>query len=365
MVKSLLFLLFFESLYHAFCLLPAFHSFDFPKHSSKSRVHVYSMTSENLYEQLKKKSNIVIDSSDIESISHLSKTGLRDVTTNPSLVLAALSSKKYDNLLNKALKNCQMPDDLYEIVATEFGAEILSQVPGWVCSQLDIQNADDTFLTVFKARQMMERYEALGVPRDRILIKLASTWEGIAAAEQLEKEGIRCLMTLTVSEVQARAAADAGASMIATYVGRVSDWHREKAGRAKAYPGEEDPGVQLTTNIQTYYREKGYKTEVMAASFRNLDQIKALAGCDHLTIAPRLIDKLFQTTSENEISGYTFGGGEEMSFDLTLENQQELEATFRGDPCAVSVYDQSFQTFLKDTRTVISFFDKKSALTQE
>ncbi|CAM9146706.1 unnamed protein product, partial [Heterosigma akashiwo] len=240
--------------------------------------------------RLKKSSNVVIDTADIDLIKTLAESGLQDVTTNPSLV--RIAAEKYKGITGISLENCLVPDDLYELTAMEFGKEILKVVSGWVCIQLDIQNSDDTFMIAFRARQLIETYEASGIPRDRIMIKLASTWEGIRACEQLEKEGIRCLMTLTVSEVQGRAAADAGASMIATYVGRVGDWHREQDPSLVGAPAEEDAGVRLTWGLQDYYRRHGYRTQVMAASFRSVEQVFALEGCDQLTIGPVLLKQL-------------------------------------------------------------------------
>jgi len=310
--------------------------------------------SSNLLSSLQKRCNVVIDSADLGIISQISGNGFQDVTTNPSLIYSASKNTDSNPMISRAAKKCQTPDDFYESLATEFGMEILNMVPGRVSVQLDIQNADDCFMTMFRARKMVQRFEDRQISRERILVKIASTWEGIQAAEKLEAEGIRCLLTLTVSEIQARAAADAGVSMIATYVGRISDCHSFKQGRSQPFPVEDDPGVQLTARIQDYYRIHGYKTEVMGASFRSVDQIMALAECDHLTIAPQLIHQLLQLDSSYQLNRKI--SIPSSSATETPLNFEQFETGFREDWFAVSVYDQSFKGFLEDTRQLRNCF---------
>jgi transaldolase len=243
----------------------------------------------NQLEQLKQYTTIVADTGDFQSIEAFSP---RDATTNPSLILKAVQKAEYKPLLEQAVRDHsgKSSDDVIDQLLVAFGRRILDIIPGRVSTETDARLSFDTEGTIEKGRKLIALYEAAGIPRERVLIKIASTWEGIRAAQALEQEGIRCNMTLLFSLPQAIACADAGAQLISPFVGRIYDWHKKSTGQE--YTGAEDPGVQSVKRIYTYYRKFGYDTEVMGASFRNTSQIIELAGCDLLTISPELLQKL-------------------------------------------------------------------------
>jgi transaldolase len=246
-------------------------------------------------EQLKKFTVVVADTGDFESISEFQP---RDATTNPSLIYAATQKEQYFHLLDKVLadrKNSGLTgaaqiEDVIDHLLVQFGCEILGIVPGRVSTETDARLSFDVEGSIAKGRQLIKLYEAKGIDRQRVLIKIASTWEGIAAGEVLEKEGINCNLTLMFSLPQAVRCAEAGIELISPFVGRIYDWY--KAANKRDYTGAEDPGVQSVKEIYTYYKKFGYKTEVMGASFRNIGQILELAGCDLLTISPDLLETL-------------------------------------------------------------------------
>ncbi len=248
--------------------------------------------------QLKQFTTVVADTGDFESIREFTP---QDATTNPSLILQAVSKPEYDHLLQKVLTDLG-PDASVESVIDQvliaFGLEILKIVPGRVSTETDARLSFDTDGTIKKGRELIALYEKNGISRDRILIKIASTWEGIKAAEVLEKEGIHCNLTLLFSLVQAIACADARVQLISPFVGRIYDWF--KATNKREYTGAEDPGVQSVTTIYNYYKKFGHKTEVMGASFRNISQIIELAGSDLLTISPALLAELKNNTGTVE-----------------------------------------------------------------
>ncbi len=254
-------------------------------------------------EQLREFTTVVADTGDFESIKEFKP---RDATTNPSLIYAATQNEKYFHLLDKVLadrKNSGLSgaaqiEDVIDHLLVEFGCEILDIVPGRVSTETDARLSFDTEGSINKGRQLIKLYEARKIPRERILIKIASTWEGIAAGEVLEKEGINCNLTLMFSLAQAARCAEAGIELISPFVGRIYDWF--KAAEKRDYAGAEDPGVKSVKEIYTYYKKFGYKTEVMGASFRNVGQIVELAGCDLLTISPDLLEKLSQSTEAVE-----------------------------------------------------------------
>ncbi|MBD1554248.1 transaldolase [Pseudomonas typographi] len=239
-------------------------------------------------EQLKQFTTVVADTGDVDAIKRLKP---QDATTNPSLLLKAASLPGYAALLKKVIGesggNVQVAGDALNVAV---GSEILKAIPGRISTEVDARLSFDTSAMLKKANHLIELYEKHGVSRDRVLIKLASTWEGIRAAEQLERDGIQCNLTLLFSFAQAAACADAGVFLISPFVGRIYDWYK-KANNTD-YTGAEDPGVQSVTRIYDYYKTNGYKTVVMGASFRNTSQIEHLAGCDRLTISPDLLDKL-------------------------------------------------------------------------
>ncbi len=253
----------------------------------------------NLLEQLTEMTVVVADTGDFKSIE---KFRPRDATTNPSLITAAAQMPEYADLVTEAVRWAhaqggsreQQITNALDRLAVEFGRKILEIIPGRVSTEVDARLSFDTAGTVEKAHKLIGWYEAAGVSRQRILVKIASTWEGIRAAEVLEKEGIHCNLTLLFGLHQAIACAEAGATLISPFVGRILDWYKKDTGRA-GYPSHEDPGVVSVTTIFNYYKRHGHKTEVMGASFRNVGEITELAGCDLLTISPQLLAELKST----------------------------------------------------------------------
>ncbi len=243
----------------------------------------------NQLEQLKQFTTVVADTGDFQSIQRYSP---QDSTTNPSLILRAVQKNTYHALLEKTVRDNRdkSTEAIMDRLLVAFGIEILKIVPGRVSTETDARLSFDTEGSIKKGRELMALYNKAGIPNDRVLIKIASTWEGIRAAEILQKEGIRCNMTLMFSLPQAVACAEANVQLISPFVGRIYDWYKKQTGNE--YTGENDPGVQSVKRIYNYYRKFGYPTEVMGASFRNTSQIIELAGCDLLTISPELLQKL-------------------------------------------------------------------------
>ncbi|BCL72623.1 transaldolase B [Vibrio nigripulchritudo SO65] len=256
----------------------------------------------NKLEQLRKLTTVVADTGEIDAIK---KYQPEDATTNPSLILKAAQIAEYAPLIDQAIDyaksqsadKAQQVQDACDMLAVNIGKEILTTIPGRISTEVDARLSYDTEGSVAKARQLIKMYNDAGISNDRILIKLASTWEGIRAAEILEKEGINCNLTLLFSFAQARACAEAGVFLISPFVGRIMDWYKAKEGRD--FEASEDPGVLSVTKIYNYYKEYGYNTVVMGASFRNIGEILELAGCDRLTIAPALLAEL--EASEGEV----------------------------------------------------------------
>ena len=239
-------------------------------------------------EQLKQFTTVVADTGDLDAISRLQPV---DATTNPSLLLKAAALPRYADLLNQAVSSGKGDLGLAcDHFAVAVGQEILKVIPGRISTEVDARLSFDTEATLRRAERLIGLYEQAGIDRERVLIKIASTWEGIRAAEQLEKAGVQTNLTLLFAFAQAQACADAGIFLISPFVGRIYDWYKKAEGRE--YAGNDDPGVQSVKRIYDYYKANGYDTVVMGASFRNLGQIEALAGCDRLTISPDLLQKL-------------------------------------------------------------------------
>lgn len=260
--------------------------------------------SKSLLEQLREVTIVVADTGDIKAIETYTP---RDATTNPSLITAAAQMPQYQDIVDNTLKKAraelgkdapatEVATLAFDRLAVSFGLKILDIIPGRVSTEVDARLSYDTEATVAKAHYLISQYEAAGVSRDRVLIKIASTWEGIKAAEILEKEGIHCNLTLLFGVHQAIACAEAGITLISPFVGRILDWYKKDTG--KDYAPAEDPGVESVTKIYNYYKKFGYKTEVMGASFRNIGEICELAGCDLLTISPQLLEQLKNTEEE-------------------------------------------------------------------
>lgn len=321
----------------------------------------------NLLEQLRQMTVVVADTGDILAIEKFTP---RDATTNPSLITAAAQMKEYQPIVDETLRKVKA--DLgsgatsREIVslavdrlAVAFGLKILQIIPGRVSTEVDARLSYDTAATVQKARDLIAQYEAGGVGRDRVLIKIASTWEGIRAAEILEKEGIHCNLTLLFGFHQAIACAEAGVTLISPFVGRILDWYKKKTGRA-AYPGPEDPGVISVTKIYNYYKKFGYPTEVMGASFRNIGEIIELAGCDLLTISPALLQELQNT--EGELQRKLDPA---IAATLDIEKVAMDEATFRkmhaADEMASEKLDEGIKGFTKALETLEGLLTQRLA----
>jgi len=257
----------------------------------------------NQLEELKKFTKVVADTADFESIKDFKP---EDATTNPSLVYAATQKQQYAHLLDEVLADRKKSglggqaqvEDICDHLLVQFGCDILEIVPGRVSTETDARLSFNVEGSIAKGRQLIKLYEERKIPRERVLIKIASTWEGLLAAEQLQKEGIRCNLTLMFSLVQAVRAAEAKVQLISPFVGRIYDWY--KTAMKRDYTGPEDPGVQSVQEIYTYYKKFGYNTEVMGASFRNTGQIRELAGCDCLTISPELMKELSESTEPLE-----------------------------------------------------------------
>lgn len=299
----------------------------------------------NQLEQLRQYTTVVADTGDFQSIRSYTP---QDSTTNPSLILRAVQKDAYRSLLEKAVRdNREKPvEAIIDRLLVSFGCEILNIVPGRVSTETDARLSFDTEGSIRKGRELIALYEAAGIPRERVLIKIASTWEGIKAARVLEKEGIRCNMTLLFSLAQAVACAEAGVQLISPFVGRIYDWYKKSTGQE--YAGANDPGVQSVRRIYNYYRKFGYKTEVMGASFRNPGQITELAGCDLLTISPDLLKKL----SEAE-APVTRKLSPETAKNDPVEKMQLDEKTFRfllnEDAMATEKLSEGIRLFCADT----------------
>ena len=252
-------------------------------------------------DSLRQMTVVVADTGDIDAIK---KYQPQDATTNPSLILSASALPQYAPLIDEAVAYAKVQSndkaqqliDAEDKLAVNIGLEILKIVPGRISTEVDARLSYNTQATVEKARKLIALYNAAGISNDRILIKIASTWQGIRAAEILEKEGINCNLTLLFSEAQARACAEAGVYLISPFVGRILDWYKANSDK-KEYAPAEDPGVISVTKIYNYYKEYGYKTVVMGASFRNVGEITELAGCDRLTIAPALLKELQENST--------------------------------------------------------------------
>ncbi|HZZ38765.1 MAG TPA: transaldolase [Acidobacteriaceae bacterium] len=254
--------------------------------------------------QLRSMTTVVADTGDVEAIE---KARPQDATTNPSLLTTAAQMPQYSKIVDDVLLAAkkQLGEDAedakvtklaFENLAVAFGKKILEIIPGRVSTEVDARLSYDTEKTMEQARSIIKKYESAGVARERILIKIASTWAGIRAAEKLEKEGIHCNLTLLFGIHQAVACAEAGVTLVSPFVGRILDWYKKDTG--KDYQGADDPGVQSVTHIYNYFKKFGYKTQVMGASFRNTGEIKELAGCDLLTISPQLLKELDSTEGD-------------------------------------------------------------------
>ncbi len=298
----------------------------------------------NQLEQLKQFTTVVADTGDFQSIKQFTP---QDATTNPSLILKAVQKPEYKPLLEKAIKDnpSLSTGEIIDRVLVAFGMEILKIIPGRVSTEVDAALSFDTAATVAKGRELINLYEDAGAGRARVLIKIASTWEGIRAAEILQREGIRCNMTLLFALPQAIACAEAGAQLISPFVGRIFDYYKKTTGID--YAGAEDPGVQSVKRIFNYYRKFGYKTEVMGASFRNTSQILELAGCDLLTISPDLLQKLAET--EGTVERKLGGESNAVSIDKVALDEKTFRFMMNEDPMATEKLAEGIRAFCADS----------------
>lgn len=312
-------------------------------------------------EQLKQFTDVVADTGDIEAIRLYKPL---DATTNPSLLYKAAQMSQYQNLVTQSLSaakgvagSAEQISAASDHLAVAIGMEILKIVPGRISTEVDARLSFDTQASIDKAHHLIELYQQGGIDKSRVLIKLASTWEGIRAAEVLEKEGINCNLTLLFGFNQAAACADAGVFLISPFVGRILDWYKTNTDK-KEYTAEEDPGVLSVRHIYNYYKQYGYKTVVMGASFRNIGEIEALAGCDRLTISPQLLQELDNDNGklERRLSPDTLGE--------SIPKLQDNEASFRfginNDAMATDKLADGIRNFAKDQINLENFLKSRA-----
>ncbi len=316
----------------------------------------------NKLEQLKTMTTVVADTGDFDSISKYRPT---DATTNPSLIYAAAKLPQYRPLVEEAMEYGKTKAGtldarkslIMDRLAVLFGREILSIVPGRVSTEVDARLSFDTEGSIRKANELIEIYREFGIDSDRVLIKLASTWEGIRAAESLEKQGIHCNLTLMFSFAQAIACAEAGVTLISPFVGRITDWYMAKNG-VDAYAVEDDPGVQSVRKIFYYYKKHGYKTQIMGASFRNVNQILELAGCDLLTISPKLLNELESIAGDVERK-LDPARAKAMGMEKISLLEKDMRWQHNEDPMAVEKLSEGIRNFTKDLRRLEEYVHER------
>lgn len=307
----------------------------------------------NLLEQLKKVTTVVADSGDVDSIKALQPV---DATTNPSLILQAAKLPQYKHLVNDAItKAGKDVDAICDQLIVNFGCEILKVIPGRISSEVDARLSFDTQASIEKGRKLISLYEQAGIKKERVLIKLASTWQGIKAAEQLEKEGIKCNLTLLFSMAQAIACAQANVTLISPFVGRILDWYKAKEN--KDYAPSDDPGVKSVTGIYQYYKKYDYKTVVMGASFRNIEEIVELAGCDLLTISPALLNQLQSKQGQliTKLDAATINSAPRS--EITPLTHEQFLWQHNEDAMACEKLGEGIRNFAKDQRTLATLVE--------
>jgi len=305
----------------------------------------------NQLEQLKKLTTVVADTGDFKAIEEYKPT---DATTNPSLILKASEMSQYSELVDLAIefakKNESDPSKQVELALDKtfvlFGLETLKRIPGRVSTEVDARLSFDVEKSIEKARGLIGIYEDAGIKRERILIKLASTWEGVLAAKVLESEGIHCNMTLMFSMPQAIAGAEAKVTLISPFVGRILDWYKKNEGK-ESYPPDEDPGVKSVREIYAYYKKFDYKTVIMGASFRNKDQIIALAGCDLLTISPELLEEL-KDSSDQVVKKLDVESAKKSSLEKKELNESEFRYQLNENAMATEKLSEGIRKFAAD-----------------
>lgn len=306
----------------------------------------------NKLDQLRKITKVVADTGDIDSINIYKPV---DATTNPSLLLKAAQMPQYSELVDSAIhygksKGSAEAEQIVETldkIAVNFGSEILKIIPGRISTEVDARLSFNTEATIKRAEKLITMYQDVGVPRDRVLIKIASTWEGIKAAEQLEKKGIHCNCTLMFSIAQAVASAEAGATLISPFVGRILDWYKKHEG-VDGYEPHQDPGVKSVTAIYNYFKKYGHKTVVMGASFRNKEEILELAGCDLLTIAPKLMEELQSSDGELQ-SKLSMDSAKSMDIERIDVSESNFRWLMNNDAMATEKLAEGIRGFTADT----------------
>ena len=315
----------------------------------------------NQLDQLKQFTTVVADTGDFQAMKEFAP---QDATTNPTLILKAVEKEEYASLADEAVAACQgqglagqaLVDAIANELLVRFGMEILKIVPGRVSTEVDARLSYDTEGTIDKAREIIELYRSKGIDSDRILIKIASTWEGINAAKTLETEGIHCNLTLLFSRVQAVHCAESGATLISPFVGRILDWNKARTGRD--YAAHEDPGVQSVQTIYNYYKKFGYKTEVMGASFRNKGEIIELAGCDLLTISPGLLGEL-QDSSDPIDRKLSQEEASKMDIERIEITEKSFRWLFNEDAMATEKTGEGIRNFAADIRKLETMIQSK------
>ena len=308
------------------------------------------MSAKSKLEQLKDMTTVVADTGDFEAISQYSP---EDATTNPSLILKAAQMPSYKSLVDEviasvsggALSSDEQVSLCMDKLAVGIGEKIIKVIPGRISTEVDARLSFDTEKSITKARQLIGLYETAGIGKERVLIKMASTFEGIRAAQQLEKEGINCNLTLLFNFTQAAAAADAGAFLISPFVGRILDWYKANTDKSD-YSASEDPGVQSVTRIYNYYKQSGYSTVVMGASFRNVGEITELAGCDRLTISPQLLQALDDDfgTLERKLDANNTG----CKIEYAMGSESAFRYELNDDPMATEKLSHGIRSFVAD-----------------
>jgi transaldolase len=298
---------------------------------------------------------------DTGNFNELSIYSPQDATTNPSLILKAVQSPDYQPLLAQtvAAHRALTRDEIVDHVLVRFGQEILARIPGRVSTEVDARLSFDTEQTLQRARRVIALYEQAGIKRERVLIKIAATWEGIEAAKQLEVEGIHCNLTLLFAFCQAVACADAGVQLISPFVGRIYDWYKKSAGSAwveEANAGVNDPGVKSVTSIWNYYKRFGIRTEVMGASFRNVGQILALSGCDLLTISPELLAKL-QAMTESAAPALDAAKASALQLERVHFNEQQFRFALNADAMGYEKLGEGIRAFATDSAKLDALID--------
>lgn len=320
-------------------------------------------------DQLKNLTTVVADSSDLEAIRQFRPL---DATTNPSLITAAAAQPENKALIEAAFEqaraenyeNGELIERAIDILTVKFGVEILKLIDGRVSTEVDASLSYDTAATVAKAKELLQLYQSYGIEKDRILIKIASTWEGIQAAKLLEFEGIHCNLTLLFGLHQAQACADAKVTLISPFVGRILDWYK-KAENVSGYAIEKDPGVVSVKQIYTYYKQQGITTQVMGASFRSIDQVLGLAGCDLLTIAPALLEQLQQDQRQVEATLSPSQAEQASRIERTAQTEQSFRAEVEHDLMAAQLLQSGIDGFIKAREQLHALLRQSFGLDEE